>query len=74
MESVGATGNADKGGLDFSLANLCRCMCFTHEDTAATDSKVRSISDQYASETKDRTPLIPLSLKEICTLIFRLNL
>ena len=73
MESVGATGNADKGGLDFSLANLCRCMCFTHEDTAATDSKVRSISDQYVSETKDM-PLIPLSLKEICTLIFRLNL
>ena len=40
METVGATGNADKGGLDFSLANLCRCMCFTHEDTAASDSKV----------------------------------
>ena len=50
MESVGATGNADKGGLDFSLANLCRCMCFTHEDTAASDSKVRlllSLRDIY---------------------------
>ena len=27
-----ATGNAEKGGLEFSLANLFKCMCFTHED------------------------------------------
>ena len=40
MESVGAGGGNDKGGIDFSLANLCRCMCFTHEDTEASDSKV----------------------------------
>ena len=40
METVGATGNADKGGIDFSLSNLCRCMCFTHEDNSATETKV----------------------------------
>ena len=40
MESVGAGGGNDKGGIDFSLANLCRCMCFTHEDKEASDSKV----------------------------------
>ena len=43
MESVGAGGGQDKGGIDFSLANLCRCMCFTHEDTEASDSKVSII-------------------------------
>ena len=42
MENIGASGNADKGGVEFSLANLCRCMCFTHEDTNATDTKVGS--------------------------------
>ncbi len=25
-------GNTEKGGLEFSLANLFKCMCFTHED------------------------------------------
>ena len=24
--------NTEKGGLEFSLANLFKCMCFTHED------------------------------------------
>lgn len=43
MESVGAGGGQDKGGIDFSLANLCRCMCFTHEDTEASDNKVSII-------------------------------
>lgn len=27
-----ASGHAEKGGLEFSLANLFKCMCFTHED------------------------------------------
>ena len=27
-----ATGNSEKGGLEFTLANLFKCMCFTHED------------------------------------------
>ena len=41
MDSIGGSGGGkDKGGLDFSLANLCRCMCFTHEDTEASDNKV----------------------------------
>ena len=46
MESVGATGGGkgDKGGIDFSLANLCRCMCFTHEDKDASDSKVFNVT------------------------------
>ena len=28
-----AEGRKDKGGMEFSLANLFKCMCFTHEDT-----------------------------------------
>ena len=27
-----ASGKSEKGGLEFSLANLFKCMCFTHED------------------------------------------
>ena len=26
------TSASEKGGLEFSLANLFKCMCFTHED------------------------------------------
>ena len=40
MKTIGSNENADKGGIDFSLANLCRCMCFTQEDTTANDTKV----------------------------------
>ena len=49
MESVGATGGGkgDKGGIDFNLANLCRCMCFTHEDKDASDSEVTLMTQIY---------------------------
>ena len=32
MQQTSAGGVAEKGGLEFSLANLFKCMCFTHED------------------------------------------
>ena len=32
MQQTSAGGAAEKGGLEFSLANLFKCMCFTHED------------------------------------------
>ena len=65
MESVGAGGGNDKGGIDFSLANLCRCMCFTHEDTEASDSKVSIIplaGTQYLKVSIDITLRIQLQM------------
>ena len=43
MDTIGANGGgkSEKGGIDFSLANLCRCMCFTHDDTDANENKVK---------------------------------
>ena len=35
MQKAGSSGNVEKGGLEFSLANLFKCMCFTHEDPEA---------------------------------------
>ena len=35
-----ASGNSEKGGLEFSLANLFKCMCFTHEDPEDTGKQL----------------------------------
>ena len=69
MESVGATGGGkgDKGGIDFSLANLCRCMCFTHEDKDASDSKVILIKTNLKAN-KLRTMLLYLDSVQIITI------
>lgn len=40
QQGSGADGRAaEKGGLDFSLGNLFRCMCFTHEDPSNDTGK-----------------------------------
>ena len=39
MQKAGSSGNVEKGGLEFSLANLFKCMCFTHEDPDANPQK-----------------------------------
>ena len=42
MQQTSAGGAAEKGGLEFSLANLFKCMCFTHEDP--DDSKKQLVN------------------------------
>ena len=42
MQQTSAGGAAEKGGLEFSLANLFKCMCFTHEDPE--DSKKQLVN------------------------------
>ena len=49
--SSGGDGKADKGGIDLSLANLCRCMCFTHDDPDVIDNKVILKSGFYCDLT-----------------------
>ena len=39
MQKAGSSGTVEKGGLEFSLANLFKCMCFTHEDPEADPQK-----------------------------------
>ena len=42
MQQTSAGKAAEKGGLEFSLANLFKCMCFTHEDPE--DSKKQLVN------------------------------
>ena len=42
MKQTSAGKVAEKGGLEFSLANLFKCMCFTHEDPE--DSKKQLVN------------------------------
>ena len=42
MQQTSAAKAAEKGGLEFSLANLFKCMCFTHEDPE--DSKKQLVN------------------------------
>ncbi len=49
-----ASGHAEKGGLEFSLANLFKCMCFTHEDTEDPQKqlvKVGNVNLHFSRET-----------------------
>ena len=39
-----ASGKAEKGGLEFSLANLFKCMCFTHEDKEDPQKQLVKVS------------------------------
>ena len=43
---------AEKGGLEFSLANLFKCMCFTHQDPQD--------SQQQLVKVKCRPKIFPL--------------
>ena len=39
------SGKAEKGGLEFSLANLFKCMCFTHEDPEDSQKQLVKVSN-----------------------------
>merc|ERR1719483_854020 len=49
MQQTSAGGVAEKGGLEFSLANLFKCMCFTHEDP--DDSKKQLVNIASSLDT-----------------------
>ena len=45
MQQTSAGKAAEKGGLKFSIANIFKCMCFTHEDPEDSKKQLVNVID-----------------------------
>ena len=63
------SGKSEKGGLEFSLANLFKCMCFTHEDADDPQKQLVKIAVSL-EDVADRLKKIEASAKGQNTVSF----